>query len=240
MPPEQRMLNVTVLPSHTTLKPSQKATVGIKLTDALGKPFVGSTVVSIYDKAVEYISGGSNVPEIKAFFWQWRRNHQTVTETNLNRYFDNLLRENEVGMQSLGLFGATLEDERAGAGVMWQSRTGGLFFGVEHYQVAGLAGATSPPRSGAIPPPAPMAPAPDAAGAPGGGGPPLAQPTIRSNFADTALWVGSLTTNEQGEAEVSLTMPENLTTWKVKVWALGHGTKVGQGDARRVITRART
>ena len=64
----------------------------------------------------------------------------------------------------------------------------------------------------------------------------MAQPTIRSNFADTALWVGSLTTNEQGEAEVSLTMPENLTTWKVKVWALGHGTKVGQGDAE-VITR---
>ncbi len=26
----------------------------------------------MYDKAVEYISGGSNVPDIKAFFWKWR------------------------------------------------------------------------------------------------------------------------------------------------------------------------
>ena len=60
----------------------------------------------------------------------------------------------------------------------------------------------------------------------------MAQPTIRSNFADTALWVGSLTTNEQGEAEVSLTMPENLTTWKVKVWALATARRSVRGMPR--------
>ena len=32
-------------------------------------------MVAIYDKSVEYISGGSNVPEIKEFFWKWRRHH---------------------------------------------------------------------------------------------------------------------------------------------------------------------
>ena len=64
----------------------------------------------------------------------------------------------------------------------------------------------------------------------------LVEPTVRSNFADTALWVGALSTNEKGEAEVALTMPENLTTWKIKTWALGQGTKVGQGEAE-VVTR---
>ena len=64
----------------------------------------------------------------------------------------------------------------------------------------------------------------------------MVQPTVRSNFADTALWVGALETNDKGEAEVSLTMPENLTTWKVKVWGMGHGTKVGEGSAE-VVTR---
>ena len=64
----------------------------------------------------------------------------------------------------------------------------------------------------------------------------MVQPTIRSNFADTALWVGALETNDKGEAEVSLTMPENLTTWRVKVWGMGHGTKVGEGSAE-VVTR---
>ena len=61
--------------------------------------------------------------------------------------------------------------------------------------------------------------------------PPLVVPTIRKNFADTAYWNASLTTNKDGIAEISLTMPESLTAWKIRVWGMGHGTKVGQGEA---------
>ncbi|HEX8914609.1 MAG TPA: alpha-2-macroglobulin family protein, partial [Humisphaera sp.] len=63
----------------------------------------------------------------------------------------------------------------------------------------------------------------------GAGEAPAAAP--RSNFADTALWAASVTTNAAGEATVSLDMPENLTTWKAKVFSLSAGTRVGQGDA---------
>ena len=59
---------------------------------------------------------------------------------------------------------------------------------------------------------------------------------MRKNFADTAFWKASLKTNKDGVAEVSFDMPEQLTGWKIKVWALGHGTKVGQGEAE-VVTR---
>src|SRR5262249_29713287 len=61
-------------------------------------------------------------------------------------------------------------------------------------------------------------------------------PAVRKNFADTAFWAASVTTDKNGEAEVKLTMPENLTGWKVRVWAMGHGTKVGQGEAE-VVTK---
>src|SRR6185369_16845971 len=43
-------------------------------------------------------------------------------------------------------------------------------------------------------------------------------------------------TDKQGFAEVSLSMPENLTGWKLKAWAMGHGTKVGQA-ATEVTTK---
>src|SRR5207247_3809495 len=46
-----------------------------------------------------------------------------------------------------------------------------------------------------------------------------------------AYWNATLKTGPDGTAEVSLAMPENLTGWKVKAWALGHGTKVGEGVA---------
>ncbi len=71
-------------------------------------------------------------------------------------------------------------------------------------------------------------------GEPGPG--PAPQPSIRKNFADTAFWSSSVATDKDGTAEVSFAMPENLTGWKVKVWSMGHGTKVGQGEAE-VVTK---
>ncbi|CAE7528772.1 unnamed protein product, partial [Symbiodinium sp. CCMP2456] len=64
----------------------------------------------------------------------------------------------------------------------------------------------------------------------------LVDPTVRSNFADTALWVGTVETNEKGEAEFKLDLPENLTSWKIRTWAMGHGTKVGSAESE-VVTR---
>ena len=61
--------------------------------------------MAIYDKAVEYISGGSNVPEIKEFFWKWRRHHHPQTEHNLERHFRNLVPRGQKAMEALGVFG---------------------------------------------------------------------------------------------------------------------------------------
>jgi uncharacterized protein YfaS (alpha-2-macroglobulin family) len=233
VPPEKRILNVSVLPSSDAYKPGQKATARIKLTDLQGKPFVGSTVVAIYDKSLEYISGGSNVPEIKEFFWKWRRDHSPQTETSLDRHSYNIVPRNKPGMNDLGRFGDTVAEEA-------------VLNGVARFRSRGIAADEAPV------PAAPMA----MAEAPGGGGmmkqaqgfggmaggkaePPakaMVQPTVRTKFADTALWVGSLSTGADGTADVSLDMPENLTTWRIKVWGMGHGTKVGEGFAD-VVTR---
>ncbi|MDF1665398.1 MAG: alpha-2-macroglobulin, partial [Planctomycetota bacterium] len=75
VPPAKRIMNVELVPSSKEYKPGEKAKVKVKLTGENGKPYVGSVVLSVYDKAVEYISGGSNVGEIKSFFWKWRRSH---------------------------------------------------------------------------------------------------------------------------------------------------------------------
>jgi uncharacterized protein YfaS (alpha-2-macroglobulin family) len=232
VPPEKRILNVKVEPSQKEYKPGEKATVKVRLTDLQGKPFVGSTVVSVYDRSVEYISGGSNVPEIKAFFWTWRRHHYPRTESSLGGYFGNILKQGETGMSNLGIFGATVVEElakqarrEAEAAAPGDAPGGGGFGGMlgglpgpaneQALRQRGLIDADRKNKDGK-------------GGAEGQDGP---QPLVRKNFADTAIWVGSLTTDKDGFAEVSLTMPENLTGWKIKVWAMGHGTKVGEGEA---------
>ena len=243
VPPEKRVLNVAVTPSQDEYKPGSPAKVQVKLTDSTGKPFVGSTVLSIYDKSVEYISGGSNVPEIKEFFWKWRRHHQPQTESSLGRYTYQLLKQNEQGMSDLGVFGGAVVEEMEmlqagmrgsgrnfntlGRSKMAATRAGG--FGGGGPMAAAPAGALAKEMSlGDV--------ASDKAAegaAPGDVGPlPNAiQPTVRSNFADTAFWATSVTTNKEGLAEIALTMPEQLTGWKVKCWAMGPGTRVGQGEA---------
>ncbi len=253
VPPEKRVLSVEVLPSSESYRPGEKAKVKIKLADFHGEPFVGSTVVAIYDKSVEYISGGSNVPEIKEFFWKWRRHHNPRTETNLQRYFHNLVRSNEQAMADIGVFGATgVDDLNAVDGRLGLAMggRGGMALG-RAVQKSSQFAAPRMMRAGAMPmavaesaapadaamsmegmaPASAPAPAADA-----GGGAELVQPTVRTKFADTALWVAALTTAADGTADVELDMPENLTTWRVKVWGMGHGTKVGEGFTD-VVTR---
>ncbi|MEJ5341776.1 MAG: MG2 domain-containing protein [Thermogutta sp.] len=248
VPPEKRVLNVDLIPSKTEYLPDEQASVRIKLTDLEGNPFVGSTVVAIYDKSVEYISGGSNVPEIKAFFWKWRRSHHPQTMHSLAKGSSNLVRPNTPAMEDLGIFGATVVEELAETAAM--GRGGGFGRPGVAYALQRRMAAPMAERMEARAFAAPMAPMAKAAngmaleqadraaatGAPEGGEAPMVEPTVRKEFADTALWVGALTTREDGTAEVTLKMPQNLTTWRVKVWAMGHGTRVGEA-ATEIITR---
>ena len=116
VPPEKRVLTVKVTPSAAEYKPGAKAKMSVKVTDFTGEPYVGSLVLAMYDKGVEYISGGSNVPEIKEFYWKWHRQHNPSWETSLNKGGYNILKQGEIGMGFLGVFGASVVEDMNGLG----------------------------------------------------------------------------------------------------------------------------
>jgi len=237
VPPEKRIVNVAVLPSAGEYKPGAESTVKLKLTDLNGDPISGSTVVSVYDKSVEYISGGSNVPEVRAFFWNWRRSHHPRTESTLTRRFANLLKAGETPMGTPGAFGQAMN-----FGHQWRMRGGqrsGAMFGGGHFGNSSRLPASGERMYFSADAAAPMGAKSESATLQeeGGQAGEIVQPTIRKEFADTALWVGSLLADENGLAEVALTMPDNLTTWMVRAWAMGHGTRVGQGQAEVITTK---
>ncbi|MDZ4683873.1 MAG: MG2 domain-containing protein [Planctomycetaceae bacterium] len=235
VPPEKRVINVDVQPSQTEYQPGAPATVEVKLTDKDGKPFVGSTVLSVYDRSVEYIAGGSNVPEIRKFFWKWRRHHHPQHEGSLDRSFANLLRPNETGMATLGAFGEVgLMDDGVNQGIAMNGglrnrRTypKGTFAGLQSHTSRNL---TAAPMAESVAMPVFAVDVMDT------GGDAAVQPTVRSEFADTAYWNAAVTTDADGFAKVDFKMPENLTGWKVKAWAMGLGAKVGEGTAD-VVTK---
>lgn len=64
----------------------------------------------------------------------------------------------------------------------------------------------------------------------GGGGAGFPEQSVRQDFADTAYWNGVLITDADGMASVTLTLPDNLTTWVAEVRGLTTDTRVGQAE----------
>jgi len=242
VPPEKRVLNIKITPSEIAYRPGQNAKYEIALTDYNGEPFQGAAVMTVYDRALEYISGGSNVPEIRSFFWKWRRRHHPQTESSLARRFYNLLKKNETPMRTIGVFGHLMPQD-----VSERGTAGTDAMVVEESARSDMVPAAAEPRAAAK---ASVLQTKETVGfggkrkSPGeqglDGRPPasedLVKPYVRTKFADTAYWAGEILTDGSGIAEVDFTMPENLTGWKVMVWSMGHGTKVGQGSVE-VVTR---
>src|SRR5690606_3375095 len=46
---------------------------------------------------------------------------------------------------------------------------------------------------------------------------------VRQEFVDTPLWAPSLITDENGQASISVTLPDNLTTWRLDARAVTTG-----------------
>lgn len=63
-------------------------------------------------------------------------------------------------------------------------------------------------------------------------GPPLkdapVKVRVRKRFLDTACWNPSIVTDANGEARVSFSLPDNLTTWRTTVRGITTGTMCGQ------------
>lgn len=71
----------------------------------------------------------------------------------------------------------------------------------------------------------------------GGGGDGIPPGNPRRDFADTATWIPVLETDENGEATLTLTLPDNLTTWRLTARAAtAEETQVGEATTT-VLTR---
>lgn len=236
VPPEQRVLNVKAVTDQVEYRPGQKAKLKIQLTDLTGEAVAGSVVATVYDKAVEYISGGSNVADIREFFWKWRREHHPQHQANLDVSTGPFYKPAEPIMRPIGVFGAGVADElgqslRAVRGFRRQAdgAEADAFFGARAAMAEaepGLAGAETQDaaRNGLAETAAAQTEEQ------------LAPPQLRTDFADTALWVGRLETAGDGTAELDVPFPDNVTTWKIRVWSMAAGTRVGSAETE-VVTR---
>lgn len=229
LPPESRVLEVTVEPAKAKVKPQEKSSLVVTIRDAEGKPFSGSATLAIYDKSLEAITGGSNVGPIRENFWSWKRNYWGPRiPDSVPQSPGNLVKPDDEEMQDFG-------------GGFRELVLGGVGFGGGAPRGAILQKSMSRMRGMEV---ADAVAAPMAAmaemdvaggGAPGAGGEPSI--LVRKDFADLLKWSGEVKTDANGRAEIPLEFPDNLTTWKARVWALGEGTRVGEGSAEIITSK---
>jgi len=60
---------------------------------------------------------------------------------------------------------------------------------------------------------------------------------VRRLFKDTAFWAPTVTTDATGMAEVSVTLPDNLTTWRATCFGITARTEVGKAVSKVVSSK---
>lgn len=65
----------------------------------------------------------------------------------------------------------------------------------------------------------------------------LEEIAVRDDFRDTAYWEALIRTDNNGRATVTVPLPDNLTTWRLKAEAVSADTRVGENSFTLVATK---
>jgi len=205
IPPVSRTLQVGIVPAANELEPGVESSVAISITDATGEPVAGAELaLVIVDEAVLALTNYQLLDPISTFYSQ--------RSSNMSSYYAraNIVLANP----------AELADQVAVA----QESSMNLY-----------ARSAAPMATGAAAPAmeSDMAfdmeeSAADAAPAPAAEGGAIA---VRSNFNPLAIFAPAVTTNEDGEATIDFTVPDNLTRYRIMVVAVAEGKYFGKAEA---------
>ncbi|GIW72698.1 MAG: hypothetical protein KatS3mg102_2240 [Planctomycetota bacterium] len=245
-----RYLQVSVEPEPRELRPGGRLRLVLRATDHAGAPVEAELGVAVVDETVFAIRPDTT-PAIQPFFYDQRRGLAVGTDSSFAWRYEGVSELRPAALL------AELERRRYEAEQASQRAR-------ERDALEALRGLAPP---GAAAPPAPAeelekaAAAEDRLGAPEGaaagaagerfggrrqrarnGGRPAepdaaAQARLRRLFADTAAWVPHLVTGPDGRASLELTLPDDLTRWRVTVRGITRETLAGSAETSLTATQ---
>ncbi len=222
IPPESRILNVDVSVPSGKVKPRSRVPLEIAVTGLDGKPVSGAFAMTVYDKALEGVAA-DNVPKINLFFWGWKRwfyasffNAMDRSSPSYSQDPMRLFRLISVPVMRLrGILpeNAAMAPSAANFRIFKSEAkrkvadSSLVFAEADKLEDGNVSGA----GDGAV--------------------------SVRSDFLDRAFWIGQRELGKEGKARLEIPVPDNLTTWVVKVWSLTPEAGVGQGSAEFVVSK---
>ncbi len=212
--PVAQRLTISLTPSVEQAQPGADVTYQLAVTDVSGQPVEAEFSLDLVDKAVLTLQ--PRQPEAIVDAYYHRRDLGISTASGLSVSVNRLLRElaEDLGLEQAQFAADAVESEKD------------------------MVGAPMPTM---LPEAAPMEEAAVAAEAPAPAAGRQAQipagVEVREEFSDTAYWNPVVVTNAQGQAQVSLTLPDNLTTWVMRGVGLTNATVVGEATVELLSTK---
>jgi hypothetical protein len=224
--PSAQKLNITLTPGAEQAEPGQNVTYNLAVTDVAGQPVVAEFSLDLVDKAILTLQPRPANAIVDAYYGRRGLGINTASglAVSANRYLLELAEDLKLAEEQF------MAQTQAGA-----ARNEGVAL---EKDMAVEEEAVEMPAAEA-------APAPTITADGIGGGADAAQQSaeipegveVREDFSDTAYWNPVVVTDEQGRAEVSLTLPDNLTTWVMRGVGVTNNTLVGEETAELLSTK---
>ena len=231
VPPTTRRLTVTAVPDQAALPPGSKTNVTVAVRDADGKPVANAeAAVVVVDESVLALAGWNLGDPLAAFY----SGRETSVETRHLR--EAVVLEDPAAVTGLVSVGAFRPDRlnaaySVAAGAVTRSHA------ADRNGVLGMDGLQVSEMSVARPAPLAASPIFDAAAvhgkfkAFGDTAPANTQIALRTNFDALAAFAPSVRTDATGTARVPITLPDNLTRYRIVVVAVAGAKQIGHGEA---------
>ncbi len=223
IPPVKKILNLAVTPDKSDYAPGAAAKIKLTLTDNMNKPVESQAIVTVYDAALEELSGAATYPDIKDFFWGFSHSHYPDNSSSADKFSYNIYNKNTLPMQPIGIFGNFFN--LPGTILPLYRKTG--------IRMSNLSTSLEAPMAVTAEMSADSLQAAPAAVTENS----TAEHTPRNNFKTGAVFLSNVSFNKSGEAIITVPLPETLTTWKIRVWCLNSSTQVAEAAATMLTSK---
>jgi uncharacterized protein YfaS (alpha-2-macroglobulin family) len=248
VPPEERVLEVDLKSNKPEYLPGEEAEVSVEVRGLDGTSIESSSVLAVYDRALEQIAPDAIPPDIREFFWKWRRSHYPQSRENLSLHSQPIHVKKMPNAFPLGMFGSSMaDDSEASSDKLFGARRFNFNRGMLGEAFRGAVDEAMPMAAAAPMEAADGAPMMKAtrrleevgkmeAAAGEGGQAPAEPPKVRKDFADAAYWQADLRSDGSGKSIAKFKMPEHLASWQIAVWSMSDGLRVGS-EKLQAVTR---
>ena len=216
LPPEDKKLQVSAAPDPVRSLPDQTAMLRLKVTDPDGKPLAGSSVTAaVYDLALESLVSRSWVDDVFNTFWRWTNdspeNWQRIGHS-IGCRFPNPKEYSTELTSGRHIFFSRQDEGRD----CFLAPSMSLSPNVKCLcEIHGMPDGAAQDDTDEMP----------------------SSVTVRSEFADRIFWLPARRLPEDGMLEIPVKLPDNLTTWKIRVWSVAPDAKAGEAESEIVVSK---